>query len=256
MVSNARRKWNQAGSGGALCAPPRQSPFREVNPTSEMRGCWPHAACPLQLRSPTVPVTCQSSRAPDTTSRPVGTSVGVWVAHLGGGSSPSLLRGWQCTRCVSHLRGAQGRRTMCEWGSRQSVAIPQQASPDLSAGVNESPFANRWTLHASGRHIAVAYGCAAPAKGPLVVGLMGGSRSSSHTHPRFDTSLVPFKTHLYGSRKNPVRPFRISKDLCEISAPAQTFGPLRVPYGGGSYFRLYPWWPTRAIDHHNALELP
>jgi peptidoglycan-N-acetylglucosamine deacetylase len=64
---------------------------------------------------------------------------------------------------------------------------------------------------------------------------------------RYDSSLFPFKTHMYGSWQNPLRPFPISSELVEIPAPVQAFGPLRVPYGGGFYFRLYPWWVTRRL---------
>jgi polysaccharide deacetylase family protein (PEP-CTERM system associated) len=64
---------------------------------------------------------------------------------------------------------------------------------------------------------------------------------------RYDSSLFPFKTHMYGSWHNPPRPFRISAALLEIPASVHPVGPLRIPYGGGFYFRLYPWWVTRAL---------
>lgn len=64
---------------------------------------------------------------------------------------------------------------------------------------------------------------------------------------RYDSSLFPFKTHMYGSWRNPVRPFRLSSGLVEIPAPVHVLGPVRIPYGGGFYFRLYPWWLTRTL---------
>ncbi len=61
----------------------------------------------------------------------------------------------------------------------------------------------------------------------------------------YDSSLFPFKTHLYGSFANPVRPFRLRPRLLEIPPSVASFGPLRVPYGGGFYLRLFPMWMTR-----------
>lgn len=64
---------------------------------------------------------------------------------------------------------------------------------------------------------------------------------------RYDSSLFPFRTHLYGSNDNPVRPFWIRPELCELPPSVWTWGPLRVPYGGGFYFRAYPAWLTRRL---------
>jgi polysaccharide deacetylase family protein (PEP-CTERM system associated) len=56
----------------------------------------------------------------------------------------------------------------------------------------------------------------------------------------YDSSLFPFPTHLYGSFENPVSPFWIRKALLEIPPSVFMLGKIRVPYGGGAYFRLYP----------------
>ena len=64
---------------------------------------------------------------------------------------------------------------------------------------------------------------------------------------RYDSSLFPFRTHMYGSNDNPVRPFWLRPELLEIPPSVWTLGPLRVPYGGGFYFRLYPAWLTRTL---------
>jgi len=72
---------------------------------------------------------------------------------------------------------------------------------------------------------------------------------------RYDASLFPFKTHMYGSFRNPVRPFRLRHGLIEI--PPSVFAPgfIRIPYGGGFYFRLYPLRLTRFfIDRNLAAE--
>ncbi len=70
---------------------------------------------------------------------------------------------------------------------------------------------------------------------------------------RYDSSLFPFKTHLYGSFANPVRPFRLRPGLREIPPSVATFGPLRVPYGGGFYLRLYPMWLTRRLVRRDLV---
>lgn len=62
---------------------------------------------------------------------------------------------------------------------------------------------------------------------------------------RYDSSLFPFRTHLYGSFANPTGPSRLRPDLREIPPSVATFGPVRIPYGGGFYLRLYPMWVTR-----------
>lgn len=61
---------------------------------------------------------------------------------------------------------------------------------------------------------------------------------------RYDSSLFPFRTHMYGSRDNPVRPFHLRPGLVEIPPSVWKWGGIRVPYGGGFYFRLYPAWLT------------
>jgi polysaccharide deacetylase family protein (PEP-CTERM system associated) len=64
---------------------------------------------------------------------------------------------------------------------------------------------------------------------------------------RYDSSLFPFKTHRYGSIHNPVEAYALERGLLEIPPSVARFGPLRIPYGGGFYFRLYPRWLTRTL---------
>ena len=64
---------------------------------------------------------------------------------------------------------------------------------------------------------------------------------------RYDASLFPFRTHLYGSAANPVTPWRLRPELIEIPPSVSVFGRWRIPYGGGFYFRLYPRWLTRTL---------
>ena len=67
---------------------------------------------------------------------------------------------------------------------------------------------------------------------------------------QYDSSLFPIRTHMYGSFKNPHQPFRICPELVEIPPSVHLIGPLRIPYGGGFYFRLYPLFLTKYfIDH-------
>ena len=64
---------------------------------------------------------------------------------------------------------------------------------------------------------------------------------------RYDSSLFPFKTFLYGSFENPRKPFKVNDSLVEIPPAVSKFGSVRVPCGGGFYFMLYPYWLTQAL---------
>lgn len=63
----------------------------------------------------------------------------------------------------------------------------------------------------------------------------------------YDSSLFPFWTPMYGSLSNPNRPYRVHPGLLEIPPSALGPSPLRVPFGGGFYFRLTPLALTRAL---------
>jgi polysaccharide deacetylase family protein (PEP-CTERM system associated) len=64
---------------------------------------------------------------------------------------------------------------------------------------------------------------------------------------RYDASLFPFKTNMYGSFANPAKPFRLHHNLLEIPPSLFQKGLLRIPYGGGFYFRLYPFRLTELM---------
>ncbi len=67
---------------------------------------------------------------------------------------------------------------------------------------------------------------------------------------RYDSSLFPIRTHMYGSFENPPQPFRIYPELVEIPPSVHVIGPMRIPYGGGFYFRLYPLFLTKYFIEH------
>ena len=65
---------------------------------------------------------------------------------------------------------------------------------------------------------------------------------------RYDASLFPFRTYLYGDSTAPVSTFVVptgSGQLFEVPASVLTLGKRRVPFGGGFYFRALPWFVTR-----------
>lgn len=68
---------------------------------------------------------------------------------------------------------------------------------------------------------------------------------------KYDSSLFPFRTHLYGSFSNPTNPFKINSELIEIPPSVFQFGKIRIPYGGGCYFRLYPLGITNKFVKYN-----
>lgn len=68
----------------------------------------------------------------------------------------------------------------------------------------------------------------------------------------YDSSLFPVPTGMYGSFATPPRPFWLRPDLLELPPAVHVLGPLRVPYGGGFYFRCYPDPLTRALVRADA----
>ncbi len=56
---------------------------------------------------------------------------------------------------------------------------------------------------------------------------------------RFDSSVFPLKTFLFGDPSSPIRPYEI-EGIIEIPASAINFSKIRVPFGGGFSFRLFP----------------
>ena len=74
----------------------------------------------------------------------------------------------------------------------------------------------------------------------------------------YDSSLFPFRTHMYGSFKNQPKPFWIRSEILEIPPSVHLIGPIRIPYGGGFYFRFYPTFLTKYfIDYNiNAGRIP
>jgi polysaccharide deacetylase family protein (PEP-CTERM system associated) len=69
---------------------------------------------------------------------------------------------------------------------------------------------------------------------------------------QYDSSLFPFRTQLFGSFANPRRPFRIHPEVLEIPPSVCRWGGMRIPYGGGFFFRLYPLLLTRALMRRDA----
>ena len=64
----------------------------------------------------------------------------------------------------------------------------------------------------------------------------------------YTASLFPFTTYLYGDRRAPVAPFVRHVNghrLYEIPATVLEVGRLRIPFGGGFYLRVMPYWVTR-----------
>jgi hypothetical protein len=67
---------------------------------------------------------------------------------------------------------------------------------------------------------------------------------------RYDSSVFPIRTPEYGVSGSPTEPYRISFDdvskinhaspLLEIPPSVAAFGPIRIPAGGGVYFRMLP----------------
>lgn len=64
----------------------------------------------------------------------------------------------------------------------------------------------------------------------------------------YDASLFPYTTFLYGDSQASVVPFMHmvnGRRLYEIPATVLEFFGQRVPFGGGFYFRILPYWAIR-----------
>lgn len=70
---------------------------------------------------------------------------------------------------------------------------------------------------------------------------------------RYDSSLFPFKTFLYGVAGAPTAPHRIAlgenAEIIELPAAVTRLGGRLIPFAGGFYFRLYPLALTRFLCH-------
>ena len=63
----------------------------------------------------------------------------------------------------------------------------------------------------------------------------------------YDSSIFPVHHDRYGIPDAPRRPYRLPNGLWEVPlSTARVFG-QNVPFGGGGYFRVYPYWLTRAL---------
>jgi polysaccharide deacetylase family protein (PEP-CTERM system associated) len=100
--------------------------------------------------------------------------------------------------------------------------------------------------------------------GQPVLGYRAPSWSVSHATPwafetlaelglRYSSSVFPFTTYLYGDSRAPLLPFvrRLEHGRClyEVPATVLSLGRMRLPFGGGFYFRAMPLWLTRLATH-------
>lgn len=67
---------------------------------------------------------------------------------------------------------------------------------------------------------------------------------------RFDSSIFPIRMRRYGISGTPASPFRLATSaggsLIEFPVCTMRLGPIRLPAGGGGYFRTAPCWYTSA----------
>lgn len=69
---------------------------------------------------------------------------------------------------------------------------------------------------------------------------------------KYDSSLFPFSTFLYGDGSAPIKSFVYvinGSKLCEVPATVLEIFGTRMPFGGGFYFRFFPYWMTRLATY-------
>lgn len=72
---------------------------------------------------------------------------------------------------------------------------------------------------------------------------------------RYDSSLYPFKTFLYGDNNNPRFQYKLDfsnngKILVEIPPATMNIMGKRIPFGGGFFFRVLPYWFIKSCIHY------
>jgi hypothetical protein len=61
----------------------------------------------------------------------------------------------------------------------------------------------------------------------------------------YDASIFPVRMRHYGADGCEKVPHKLQNGLWEFPAATMEFGGLELPFGGGGYFRLYPFLITR-----------
>lgn len=75
---------------------------------------------------------------------------------------------------------------------------------------------------------------------------------------KWDSSIFPVRHDRYGIPDSPTAPYQLTTPsglkLMEIPLTTAQVGPLRFPAAGGGYFRLYPYWVSRALLKRAAVK--
>lgn len=74
---------------------------------------------------------------------------------------------------------------------------------------------------------------------------------------RYDSSICPTQLRHYGSPGQPAEAHRLDNGLWEFPPATTRVAGIEVPFGGGGYLRLYPFFLTRWATHRlNAAGRP
>ncbi len=71
---------------------------------------------------------------------------------------------------------------------------------------------------------------------------------------RYDASIFPIRLRHYGANGIAKSPQRLQNGVWEFPATTIQFGGIELPFGGGGYFRLYPFAVTRWATHRLNAE--
>lgn len=71
---------------------------------------------------------------------------------------------------------------------------------------------------------------------------------------QYDASIFPVRMRHYGANGIAKRPHKLDNGIWEFPAATMEFGSMELPFGGGGYFRLYPFLITRWATHRLNAE--
>jgi polysaccharide deacetylase family protein (PEP-CTERM system associated) len=154
------------------------------------------------------------------------------------------------------LLGRFGARSTCfvlgEFARRFPDAVKKlhSAGHEIASHGDTHDLVYRMTRESFREYLKRGLGAVAELTGKLPLGFRAPSWSVDERTPwlceelareglRYDSSIFPIRTPLFGQRNSPLRPYR-EGTLLRVPVTVLTAGPARIPFASGAFFRLSP----------------